>query len=140
VTEQKNGIPAVLRWVGVGLILAIGVIHLMTAPDQFDDATYKGLLFLANAAGAVIVAIGLWRSYTWAWVLGLVISAATAAGYLLSRTLGLPGLPVDPELFEPLGIAAVFCEVAFVVLAIFALSSGSKNTFVESKEQAASAV
>jgi len=108
---------AIEKWTGLLLILAVGAIHLVTAPDQFNDATYKGLLFLANAAGVAVAAIGIWRSQQWGWLLGLAISAATAAGYVLSRTVGLPGLPADPNILEPLGIAAVGCELVFLAVA-----------------------
>jgi hypothetical protein len=124
------------RWAAVGLILAMGVIHLVTAPDQFNDATYKGLLFLANSAAAVVVAVGLWKSQSWAWGLGLVLAVATAAGYVLSRTLGLPGLPVDPAVFEPLGVAAVVCEVAFAIVAAFALASRPRERSIEPQQEA----
>jgi hypothetical protein len=136
-TVHDQGRTGLMRWAGIGLILAVGVIHLITAPDQFNDAIYKGLLFLANAVGAVVVAAGLWKSQGWAWMLGLILAVATAGGYVLSRTLGLPGLPIDPDVFEPLGVAAVVCEVAFAVLAIRALTARSPQTFDRHQEERA---
>ncbi len=105
------------KWIGLVLILGIGAIHLIAMPDQFDDAAYKGVLFLINGALAAAAATGIWRSQRWGWPLGLGLSAATAAGYVWSRTVGLPGLPVDPNVFEPLGVASVAGELAFVLLA-----------------------
>jgi hypothetical protein len=113
------------QWAGLALLALIGLIHLIEAPSQFSDATYKGLLFFANAAGCAVAVAGLWRNLRWAWGLGTLIAAATAVGYVWSRTVGLPGLPVDPDVFEPLGVVSVLAEVAFVGLAAAAFSRRS---------------
>ena len=36
------------------LIMALGLIHLLEAPEELEEATYLGLLFLANFGGAVV--------------------------------------------------------------------------------------
>lgn len=41
-----------VKWVGITLILMVGLIHFADAPDSFSEATYKGLLFTANGLGA----------------------------------------------------------------------------------------
>ncbi len=115
-------IPTALTLAGIALLALIGLIHLIEAPDQFSDATYKGLLFLANAAGCVVALAGVWRRERWGWGLGALIAAATVIGYVWSRTIGLPGLPVDPDIFEPLGVVSVIAELAFAGLAIAVLS------------------
>jgi hypothetical protein len=130
----------VVTALGVALILAVGAIHLVTAPDQFNDAMYKGVLFLANAAGAVVAAVGIWRSQRWAWILGVAFSVLTAAGYVLSRTVGLPGLPDDPNMFEPLGVAAVVCELAFIVLGTVVLARNSSEPQTDQVGEPAQAV
>jgi hypothetical protein len=105
------------KWIAIGLILVIGIIHFVEAPDQFDDATDKGLLFLANGAGALIAAVGIWRDFRWGWLLGVLVAGGAAIAYIISRTVGLPGLPVDPAWFEPLGVVSVIAEVLFLALA-----------------------
>jgi hypothetical protein len=40
-------------WAGILLIVALGLIHLLEAPEELEEATYLGLLFLANVGGAV---------------------------------------------------------------------------------------
>lgn len=111
------------RWILVALIAAVGIIHLVTARDQFNDATYKGLLFLANAAGSLVAAAGLARGARWALPLGLLVAGSTALGYVVSRTVGLPGLPVDPDWLEPLGVLSVLAEALYILVALHAWRS-----------------
>jgi hypothetical protein len=119
-TDQKTTI-----WAGMGiaLILVTGFIHLMDAPSSFDDATYKGMLFVANGLGAAIAAIGIARgAKTWGWGLGTLVAGGAFVAYIISRTVGLPGLQPDVWL-EPLGLASLFVEVLFVGIAYYVLAS-----------------
>jgi hypothetical protein len=109
--------PPSLKIVAVVAIVATGLIHLETARDAFGDATYKGLLFLANGAGALVAAVGIYRDRAdWGWLLGALVAGGAFLGYVISRTVGLPGLPAEPDAWlEPLGVAAVVAEVVFLM-------------------------
>lgn len=109
--------PAV-RWLAIVAILGTGVIHFAEAQDAFGEATYKGLLFVANGVGALVAAIGLYRNQRQlGWLLGLVIAVGSILAYVASRTIGMPGLPAEPDAwFEPMGVASLVCEVGFVLL------------------------
>ncbi|GAC1657695.1 MAG: hypothetical protein NVS4B3_24530 [Gemmatimonadaceae bacterium] len=112
-TDRK---PTGRQWTGIALILATGVIHLIDAPSSFEDARYKGLLFLANGAGATVAAVGIFRGARgWGWGLGCVVAGGALVGYVVSRTVGLPGLAPDVWL-EPLGIVSLVVEAAFLVV------------------------
>jgi hypothetical protein len=104
-------------WLGIVLILASGVIHVIDAPDAFKEAAYKGWLFSANAMGALVAAIGIFHLKRWAWSLGLFISIGSILLYAFSRTIGLPLIPAEPDAwFEPLGVASLVSEGGFVVM------------------------
>ena len=107
-----------LRIVAVVAIVATGLIHLATARDSFGEATYKGLLFVANGIGALVAAIGVYRDRAdWGWLLGALVAGGAFLGYVLSRTVGLPGLPAEPEAwFEPLGVASLVVEAVFLIV------------------------
>jgi uncharacterized membrane protein HdeD (DUF308 family) len=108
--------PTALQGAGVALILVTGAIHSIDAPSSFGDATYKGLLFLANGIAAIIAAFGIYRGErTWGWGLGVLVAGGALVSYVFSRTVGLPGLPPDVWL-EPLGILSLMVEAAFIVL------------------------
>ena len=116
----------IAEWVmsaGVVLILITGLIHLIDMPSSFDDATYKGVLFALNAVGALVAAMGIYRNERiWGWGLGIVVAGGACVMYIISRTLGLPGLPPD-EWLEPLGLLSLAVEGIFTALAIYTLAA-----------------
>lgn len=106
-----------LKWLAIAAILGTGLIHGLEARDAFGDATYKGALFVANALGALVAAIGIGRNQRAGWGLGLLIAAGAIIAYVASRTIGLPGLPAEPDAWlEPMGVVSLVCEGLFVVL------------------------
>lgn len=112
--------PTAPQGAAIALILVTGAIHFIDAPGSFGDATYKGLLFVANGIAAIVAAVGIYRGErSWGWGLGLLVAGGALVGYVISRTVGLPGLAPDVWL-EPLGILSLVVEVSYVVL--FALS------------------
>ncbi len=114
-TKRSN----LLLWVGIILIIVTGLIHFVDAPDSFDEATYKGVLFLANGAGALLAAYGIWTGKRWGWTLGLLVAVGALAGYVASRTIGMPGIPAEPDAwFEPLGITSLLAEGLFSLVAL----------------------
>jgi hypothetical protein len=116
-----------ISWIGILLIVLVGLIHLIEAPEYFEAATYLGLLFLVNFAGAIVAAIGIHRgSWSWGWGLGVLVAASAFVGYLLSRTVGLPGF-YEEEFFEPTGVLSLVLEGLFVALYVAAIRRGSMD-------------
>jgi hypothetical protein len=108
--------PTAVQGAGIALILVTGAIHFIDAPGSFSDATYKGVLFLANGIAAVVAACGILRGErTWGWGLGVLVAGGALVAYVISRTVGLPRLAPDVWL-EPLGILSLMVEAAFIVL------------------------
>jgi hypothetical protein len=110
---------------GVGLILLVGLIHFVDAPDSMEESTLKGLSFYANFAGAALAAVGIWMDKTWGWALGTLVAAGAFVAYIISRTVGIFGLPPDVWL-EPIGIASLVVEALFIAVALRALT-GSRQ-------------
>jgi hypothetical protein len=105
-----------MQGAAIALILVTGAIHFIDAPGSFGDATYKGLLFVANGIAAIVAAFGIYRGERlWGWGLGMLVAAGALVGYVISRTVGLPGIAPDVWL-EPLGILSLIVETAYVVL------------------------
>ncbi len=113
---------ATLQWLAITAILATGLIHLGEARDAFGDARYKGLLFVANGVGALAATAGIYRNRRpWGWWLGLLVTGGAFTGYVVSRTVGLPGLAPEPEAwFEPAGLVSLVFEALFILVFIVA--------------------
>jgi hypothetical protein len=95
-----------------------------------EEATYLGLLFLANFGGAVVAAIGIYRGNKWGWGLGALLAGGAFAGYVISRTLGLPGMPVEVWL-EPLGVLSLLVEGLFIGLGLAIFARPAKEARID---------
>ena len=104
-------------WAGLVLVLATGLIHGVEGPAHYHEAAYQGRLFFLNAAGALVAVRGIYRGEKlWGWTLGVLISAGALTLYIVSHTIGLPGLEIDDEWFEPLGVASLLVEGLYVLV------------------------
>ena len=118
-------ISKLLAWAGIILILATGLIHFIDTPGVLKEMPYKGVLFALNGFGAMVSAVGIGRgSRSWGWMLGVLVAGGALLGYIASRTIGMPGLPAEPDAWlEPLGVASMVVEASFLVLAFRVLSA-----------------
>lgn len=123
-----------LTWSGLILIALTGLIHLVEAPEYFEEKTYVGALFIAAAIGAAVSMYGIWKAQSWGWLLGIVVAGGSVVAYLASRTVGLPGFRENSwsEFLEPSGIISLVVEIAFLVVAARALTDRSDTLPEES--------
>ncbi len=120
--NNRIAVPQLLVGAAIALIVITGLIHFIDAPDNLQEAFYKGVLFLANGAAALFAAVGIYRgSKTWGWALGFLVAGGAFVMYIVSRTIGLPGIGVDDDWFEPMGLLSLFVEGAFVVLSLIVI-------------------
>ena len=106
-----------LSLAGILLIVVVGLIHLIEAPEYLEEATYVGVLFLINVLLAFVSAFGIYRGTRWGWVLGVLVAGGAFVMYVVSRALGLPGLEEDVgNWLEPAGILSLIVEGLFVLL------------------------
>ena len=118
---------------GISLIVVVGLIHLINSPGDLEEGSYTGLLYLANYFGAILAAIGIYRGRSWGWSLGALVSVGAFAGYVISRTIGLPGLPVEEEWLEPLGLLSLLVEALFVGLYVMVSVHPTSDSGVHGK-------
>ena len=109
---------ALTRALAVGGLATVALIHLLQTPDAFSEAGYLGALFIAAAVAAVLLAAVLTQtSDRRAWLAAGGLAALLLLGYVLSRSIGLPGFTSDiGEWAEPPGLAALVVESLLVVV------------------------
>jgi uncharacterized membrane protein YfcA len=114
---------------GISLIVIVGLIHLINSPEDLAEGSYTGVLYLANFVGALAAAVGIYRGRSWGWSLGALVAMGAFVGYVISRTVGLPGLPVEEEWLEPLGVLSLIVEALFVGLyvTVFVRATGGSG-------------
>ena len=102
-----------IRRLAAALLAATGALHLLLAPEYLQEKAYIGALFILGGLGSLAVAARLWtRHDRQAWMLGALIAAGMAAGFILSRSIGLPGFHESD--WELSGIVSLLLEAGFI--------------------------
>ena len=110
------------RRLAAGSLGLVGLIHLILAPEYFSEQAYIGVLFVLGAVALGAFALRLWRGDDVpSWLLGALTMAGMGVGFVLSRTVGLPGLHEGE--WELSGILCLLLEAGFVGVAARALAA-----------------
>jgi hypothetical protein len=116
--------PGVAIVAGAGLALAVAVIHLQDQGGLLGHQSPTWLKFgyyLIEIASTVAAGLIL-RSKVAGWMLGLATALSAFTGYLLSRSVGVPGDPGDVGNWGyTLGTVSLIVEATFIVLAVLML-------------------
>ncbi|UNS99887.1 hypothetical protein MMF93_28100 [Streptomyces tubbatahanensis] len=117
---------------GAGALLLLGTaaarLHQAVTGHPADRPGYVAACLVVLASGAFLAAVGVVagarRVLTRAgWVLGSLVSAVSAAGYLVGRVAGLPGLPELQGRWDyPLGTASLILAGGFLALHVSVLT------------------
>jgi membrane protease YdiL (CAAX protease family) len=109
----------VARTVGIIGLGGIALIHVLQAPEAFEQTTYLGVLFVAAVLASLALSAALTRTGDErVWVAAGGLAASIMLGYFLSRTSGLPDATVDVGNWtEPLGLASLVAEGLVVCVA-----------------------
>jgi hypothetical protein len=108
----------------VGLA-GVALIHLLDVKSKFDETPYLAWMYLGLMVACLLTAGAMLSAHVReAWFAALVLPASAIAGFVLTRTVGLPQATGDiGNWTEPLGLASLFVEGTLVVVAAFALAS-----------------
>ena len=116
--------PAVRASAAIGLI-AVGIIHVLQIQGQLSGAAWLTAGFVLLAACAPVA--GLWllaRPSSPAWGFAGLVCFLAAAGYILTRSVPVPGDTSDRgNWLEPLGVTALLTEIIVALLAVLVLAS-----------------
>ena len=113
------------RRLAAGSLGIVGLIHLVLAPEYFSEQAYIGVLFVLGAIALGAFALRLWRGDDVpSWLLGALTMAGMGVGFVLSRTVGLPGFHEGE--WELSGLICLLLEAGFVAVAARALLPGPR--------------
>jgi lysylphosphatidylglycerol synthetase-like protein (DUF2156 family) len=109
----------------VGLA-GIGLIHLLDSIGKYGETRYIFWMYVALIAGCLAVgAAVLFTRSRAAFLAAAGLAASAAAGYVLSRTTGLPNATGDIGNWkEPLGLASLFVEGSVMAVGLGAYAAG----------------
>lgn len=111
----------VLGVAGGLLVLAAGAMHLWLYFDYFHTVHVVGILFLVNAAAALVIAVALVLTRAgWALAGGIAYSVGTLAAFLVSVYHGLFGYV--ERLTGTWQLAAGAAEVAALIVLLAAMA------------------
>jgi hypothetical protein len=107
----------------VGLA-GIALIHLLDSIGKWSETRYLFWMYLALMVASLVVAAAVLHSRRRiVWVAAGGLAASAIAGYVLSRTTGLPNATDDVGNWtEPLGLASLFVEGAVVAVSAYAFA------------------
>lgn len=122
--EVHTDVLTTMRAVGVVGLLSIALVHLLDVVDKIQETPYIGWLYIALMLSALVVAgLLLFEGSARAWAATGLLAVSVLAGFILSRTTGLPNATGDiGNWSEGLGLASMFVEGCVVVLAGAALA------------------
>jgi hypothetical protein len=109
----RDGVSRAAAAVGLA---GIALIHLLDAPSKFSETPYLGWMYVGLIVASVAFAGALVHTSDGrVWSAALVLTATVIAGYVLSRTTGLPQATGDVGNWgEPLGMASLLVEGSVV--------------------------
>ncbi len=112
-----------MRAAGAVGLAGIALIHLLDSIGKYHETRYVFWLYIALMVGSVVTAgVVLTHHSRQAWSAAGALAASAIAGYVLSRTIGLPNAKDDiGNWTEPLGLASLFVEGCVVALSVYAL-------------------
>jgi hypothetical protein len=115
----------VARTVAAVGLAGIALIHLLDSISKFHETPYMGWMYVGLMISCLAVAATLLRANVReAWLAAIALPASAIAGFTLTRTTGLPQAHGDVGNWsEPLGLAALFVEVAVIAVAGYALAA-----------------
>jgi hypothetical protein len=120
-TDTSNSPTSLVRrGAGSAALVGAGLLHLFITPEYLKEKLYIGLLFGLSVPLCLGLALRLWkRDDKRAWLAGSLLCGGMILGFLLSRTVGLPGFD-ESGVWEHWteGFPALAAELGFLGLAV----------------------
>ncbi|MEO5900496.1 MAG: hypothetical protein ABIR68_10250 [Ilumatobacteraceae bacterium] len=128
--HQTNAIRLpVVDLTGIAGLSAVIAIHTSELSGKVEETAYLGFGYVLLIAASIVSIVLLAQRDLRGWILGGLTAAATFAGYVLTRTTGLPGAHGDVGNWgETIGVWSLVAEGFVVVVALLAIASRRSET------------
>jgi hypothetical protein len=126
-SSRADDTDLIRRMTAVVGLAGIALVHLLDVQSKLEETPLVGVMFIALIVATLVLAELLVRgARRELWLAGAVLAGLTLLGYVISRTLGLPGAPADDigNWFEPLGLASMLLEAAVVWVCVSVIVDG----------------
>jgi hypothetical protein len=114
---------AISRIVAIGALGGVALVHVLQLPVAFDATGYLGALFIVVVLACLALAALLARSNDRrVWEAAAALPALVLLGYIISRTVGLPGFTDDIGVWsQRLGLASMVVVGLLIWLSVAVL-------------------
>jgi uncharacterized membrane protein YdcZ (DUF606 family) len=111
---------------------AIAAIHAVDAVGKWTETRYMFWMYMAAILGAVVVAAAvLFSRSRVALLAAAAVAGSVLLGYLVDRTIGMPGATADiGNWTEPLGLASLIVETATIAVAAGGLAPRKRDQVI----------
>jgi hypothetical protein len=114
-----------LELVALGGLGVTAWIHFTEMSGKYSEVPYLGVGYGLLVVACLVAAIGVFRGDRRGWILAGLATAATIAGFTLTRTTGLPGSMDDiGNWSEKIAIYSLIAEGVVVAVSGFVLVGG----------------
>jgi FtsP/CotA-like multicopper oxidase with cupredoxin domain len=124
--RREGPIAKLPRALAIVALAGVAITHAIALPEHLADADvhYIALMFCLLILVSCLCAIGLAvaRRPTGAWLVAGAASAMAIAGFVVSRTVGLPNMADDIGNWPPAGIVSLVCEAIVVAVSVYAVA------------------
>lgn len=113
-----------LRWPVMLMLLISALAHVPVIAPGLRETAYVGVLFIVLILADIVLLLGLaWRDSSAVWVLTALTCGLAVLAYVLSRTVGLPGMTAEIGAWVSTpGLASLGSEAIGFVLAVLVLA------------------
>jgi hypothetical protein len=123
--SSAAGSSHLLRGAGAAALIGTGLLHLFITVEYLHEKPYIGVMFALSVPLCAAAAAWVWkRGDRRSWLAGALLCSGMVAGFVASRTIGLPGFD-ESGVWDHWkeGFPALSAELGFIAVAARALSA-----------------
>ena len=117
VKTNSMTVVRILKPADIQLIVTVGLIRLIGAPQHYRAAPCVGVGFVVNFTGGAGRRGGPYRDVLWGWLLGALVAGGALVMYVVSRSVSLPGFEHTVGRWSgALGVLSLVVEALFIAV------------------------